>query len=220
MKNEVSSPRKLNEPLISMPYVIDNRAHKLADILNDLLQSDAVHALDIATAYFNVGAFDLVREGLEGLASFRLLLGSEPGTAGDLGLRQSLRRDLDQAPFDQETLRQVEALIRFLRREHVAVRLYQQGFLHAKAYLCFGDRTPGDRFIPVVGIVGSSNFTQAGLTTNQELNLTHKPVITEAEADDVEAQAAVCQCTANWAGSPKSATAASGSRLSRQDKPP
>ncbi len=37
-----------------LPYVIDNRAHKLADILNDLLRSDAVHALDIATAYFTI----------------------------------------------------------------------------------------------------------------------------------------------------------------------
>jgi len=174
-----------------LPYVIDNRDHSLANALNDLLRSDAVHALDVATAYFNVGAFDLLRGGLEELASFRLLLGSEPGAAQDLGLRQSLRRDLGQAPFDAETLRQVEALIRFLRREHVAVRLYQQGFLHAKAYLCFADQAPGDRFIPVAGIVGSSNFTQAGLTTNQELNLTHKSIIDEIEADDVEAQAAI-----------------------------
>ncbi len=174
-----------------LPYVIDNRAHQLADVLNDLVHSDAVHALDVATAYFNVGGFDLLREGLEELASFRLLLGSEPGGPRELGLRRALRRDLEEASFDRETLRQVEALTRFLRRKEVLVRLYEQGFLHAKAYLCFGDETPGDRFVPVVGIVGSSNFTRAGMTTNQELNLTHKTVIEEREAEDVEAQAAV-----------------------------
>lgn len=38
-----------------LPYVIDNRANKLADVLNDLLQGDAVRALDVATAAFNVG---------------------------------------------------------------------------------------------------------------------------------------------------------------------
>jgi len=185
----------MNLPYV-LPYVIDNRAHTLADVLNDLLRSDArmlsirVHTLDVATAYVNVGAFDLVQGGLERLASLRLLLGSEPG-ADDLGLPQALRHDLDEAPFDQETYRQVETLIRFLRRERVAVRLYERGFLHAKAYLCFADRAPGDRFTPVAGIVGSSNFTRAGLTTNQELNLTHKSVIDEAEADDIEAQAAV-----------------------------
>jgi hypothetical protein len=43
-----------------LPYVIDNRAHTLADILDDLLRGDTVHALDVATACFNVGAFDLL----------------------------------------------------------------------------------------------------------------------------------------------------------------
>lgn len=42
-----------------LPYVIDNRAHNLADILNDLLQSDAVYALDVATAAFHVGVTHL-----------------------------------------------------------------------------------------------------------------------------------------------------------------
>jgi hypothetical protein len=39
---------------MNLPYVIDNRAHNLADVLNDLLRTDAVHALDVATATFNV----------------------------------------------------------------------------------------------------------------------------------------------------------------------
>ncbi len=62
-----------------LPYVIDNRDHRLTDVLDALLHGDKVQALDIATAYFNVGAFELIGEGLEGLASFRLLLGAEPG---------------------------------------------------------------------------------------------------------------------------------------------
>ncbi|MGC9400632.1 MAG: helicase-related protein [Anaerolineae bacterium] len=176
---------------MKLPYVIDNREHRLAVVLDHLLRSDAVHALDVATAYFNVGAFELLQAALEGLASMRLLLGSEPGGAGDLGLRQALRRDLDAAPFDEATLQLVEALIRFLRRESVAVKLYQQGFLHAKSYLCFADTASGDRFRPVAGIVGSSNFTRAGLTTNQELNLTHKVFLEPEEIDDWEAADAV-----------------------------
>jgi len=45
----------------SLPYVIDNREHRLADVLDALLRGDAVHALDIATAYFNIGAFQLLQ---------------------------------------------------------------------------------------------------------------------------------------------------------------
>jgi hypothetical protein len=57
-----------------------------------------------------VGGSDLLREGLEGLAFFRLLLGSEPGEGCDLGLTQAMRRDLNAARYDEETLHQVEAL--------------------------------------------------------------------------------------------------------------
>jgi hypothetical protein len=66
-----------------LPYVIDNRAHKLADVLDEVLRSDPVHALDVGTACFDAGGSQL-HEGLEGLAFFRLLLGSEPGEARDL----------------------------------------------------------------------------------------------------------------------------------------
>ncbi|MCV4785336.1 phospholipase D-like domain-containing protein, partial [Escherichia coli] len=43
------------------------------------------------------------------------------------------------------------------------MRLYTKGFFHGKAYI-FDD----------VAIIGSSNFTHAGLTANTELNSVHK----------------------------------------------
>jgi hypothetical protein len=49
-----------------LPYVINNHDHHLADVLNDLLPSNAVHGL-------NVRAVDLVSEGAERLTSFRSL---------------------------------------------------------------------------------------------------------------------------------------------------
>lgn len=61
-----------------LPYALDNRAHTLADVLNDLLGADTVNALDVATAYFNFGGFDLLRESREQLASFTA---SSPGKA-------------------------------------------------------------------------------------------------------------------------------------------
>ncbi len=150
--------------MMHLPYVIDNRDHRLIDVLDALLHGDKVQALDIATAYFNVGAFELIREGLEGLASFRLLLGAEPGKRAGSGAAPTHQPRPGSRPFDAATLALVEALIRYLRRDTVAVRLFQNGFLHAKAYLAFADTHPFDRFTPVAGIVGSRNFTRAGLT--------------------------------------------------------
>ncbi len=183
---------------MKLPYVIDNQTYIMADVLNDLLADERIRALDIATAYFNVGGFALLRELLQQLDSFRLLLGHEPGGEQELGLHPNakaltamLRGELDASPFTPEIRQLVEDLIRFLHREEVDVRLYEQGFLHAKAYLFFADAYHYDRFTPVAGIVGSSNFTRAGLTTNRELNLTHKVILDEVEVEDYEAREAI-----------------------------
>lgn len=172
---------------MKIPYVIDNQQHRLADVLNAILEEHGGKALDIATAYFNIQGFLLLQEGLEKLGSFRLLLGDEPKDGVSVGLRphaaDRLVAELNAAPFDEETLRAVEDLITFLRRDLAHVRAYQHGFLHAKTYLFYGDLPTGgaDRFQPLAAIVGSSNFTGPGLTTNKELNLSHKALLTEEE---------------------------------------
>src|SRR6266700_4992286 len=165
---------------MTVPFVIDNQQHTMADVLNNLLRHHKGHSLDIATAYFNVGGWQLLRDGLDGLGNVRLLLGDEPEDGSDLGLREigakpvkGLIRDLAIENFSEATLRLVEDLIAFLRQEHVQVRLYTRGFLHAKCYL-FYSGGGFERFTPIAAIVGSSNFTRPGLQTNKELNLAHR----------------------------------------------
>ena len=168
-----------------IPYVIDNEKHRMVDVLNGILAGHDGKSLDIATAYFNVRGFTLLQEGLQGLGSFRLLLGDEPKDGETIGLRPraalGLAHELNGAPFNEATLRAVESLIAFLRRDLVEVRAYQHGFLHSKTYLFYGDLPVGgaDRFQPIAAIVGSSNFTGPGLTTNKELNLSHKTALAE-----------------------------------------
>ena len=179
-----------------IPYVIDNQSHRLADVLSALLSEHAGRCLDVATAYFSISGYKLIREGLSGLGGFRLLLGAEPRSGEQIGLRpdetafaSAIRADLEREPFTEETLRLVEDLTRFLRRDNVAVRLCQGRFLHAKCWLFYNDsaRHGWDRFQPVAGIVGSSNFTGPGLTTNRELNLSHKTSLSDDELlDDIE----------------------------------
>lgn len=173
--------------MIRIPYVIDNQSHHMADVLNGILAAHAGKSLDLATAYFNVRGFTLLRQGLQGLGSFRLLLGDEPQNGESVGLRpraaSCLTQELNEAPFDEANLRAVEDLIAFLRQDQVSVRAYHKGFLHAKSYIFYGDLPIGgsDRFQPVAAIVGSSNFTSPGLTTNKELNLSHKTMLTDED---------------------------------------
>ncbi len=191
---------------MKIPYVVDNQNHKLADILGGLLVEHVGRSLDVATAYFTVGGFELIRAGLHGLGNFRLLLGAEPASGQQGGLRPEsnevqglLRRDLEDLPFDETSLRLVEDLIGFLRQDKVRVRLHDRGFLHAKCWLFYSDR-PGqqmlfDRFRPILAIVGSSNFTAPGLASNRELNLAHKVLIDPSEVEDRNAAHAVSGLT-------------------------
>ncbi len=64
----------------------------------------------------------------------------------------------------ERTLRQLASQ---LRAGKVVVKLYLRHFLHAKLYLLFRD----DPVNPVVGYLGSSNLTFAGLSGQGELNL-------------------------------------------------
>ncbi|MCU0486736.1 MAG: phospholipase D-like domain-containing protein, partial [Anaerolineales bacterium] len=182
-----------------LPYVIDNQTHKLSDVLNAVMAARAGHSLDVATAYFSISGFRLLQAQLENLRSFRLLLGFEPKTGKDVGLspnasalKKMLRGDLEAELYSASTLRLVEDLIAYLRRDEVGVRLYENGFLHAKSYLFYGDKGAQapllDRFLPLIGIVGSSNFTGPGLSTNKELNLAHKTLLDVEEVDDLQAR--------------------------------
>jgi len=188
-----------------IPYVIDNVETHLADVLNTLLERQSGQQVDIATAYFSVRGYELIREALASIRYFRLLLGDNPQDPDDIGLqpnsRAFLRHELNSEPLNEATQRLVEELVRFLRREDVEVRLYlghdpaekgRRSFLHAKCYLFYGGRGDQhslfDTLNPVAGIVGSSNFTAPGLLTNRELNLVHKTLLDEDEIDDPEAR--------------------------------
>src|SRR5438105_10413935 len=181
-----------------IPFVIDNQEHRLRDALNELLAQSAGKLLDVATAYFAISGYRLVKESLHQVGAFRLLLGAEPHSGADVGLRPNaealkkrLQGDLEAEPFNEATLKLVEELIAFLRADKVEVRLYDHGFLHAKAYLFHqdkvGPRNRAERLRPFAAIVGSSNFTGPGLVSNRELNLVHRVMLPTEEAVDREA---------------------------------
>src|SRR5438132_9676473 len=148
-----------------IPFVSDNQQHHLKGALNELLAQSAGKPLDIATAYFAISGYRLVKQGLHQLGVFRLLLGSEPQSGTDVGLKPNaealmkrLQGDLEAEPFNEATLKLVEELIAFLRADKVEVHLYDRGFLHAKAYLFHQDKVGShnraDRMRPFAAIVG------------------------------------------------------------------
>src|SRR5258708_482234 len=106
-------------------------------------------------------------------------------------LKKRMQGDLEAEAFTEATLKLIEELIAFLRDDKVEVRLYDHGFLHAKAYLFHQDKVGphnrADRLRPFAAIVGSSNFTGPGLVSNKELNLVHRVILPTESAVDHEA---------------------------------
>ncbi len=194
---------------MKIPYVIDNVEHRLADVINAILHEQPGRQVDIATAYFSTRGYQQVRHTLPAAAGVRLLLGAEPRTAADVGLQPDsaafLRHELNAEPLTESTQRLVEELIRFLRRPSVQVRRFlghepgapgRRAFLHAKCYLFYGGPAGQGAYLnPLVGIVGSSNFTGPGLLSNRELNLVHKTVLAPDEVEDALARLEVAQRT-------------------------
>ncbi|GAA4383888.1 hypothetical protein GCM10023088_51540 [Actinomadura verrucosospora] len=95
--------------------------------------------------------------------------GPEPAQVAALSSRveDTLRAELDHIPLGKDQLLRLQDLARLLDGPRLHCRRYQRGYLHAKAVIIDHDR---DHSHDVQAIVGSSNFTRAGFTTNREIN--------------------------------------------------
>ena len=140
--------------------IIDNNELKLFEELNHILEEQK--NIDIASGYFNLGGFALVKEKLKGAENFRLLLGKTPSfeegnSSHDLfdAFSKSVKKDLEKTEFNRDNDNTTDELIRFLKQDNVQVRLYKDSFLHGKAYI-----------FDNIAIIGSSNFTYSGLGGN------------------------------------------------------
>ncbi|GAB2722701.1 helicase-related protein [Arthrobacter bambusae] len=153
--------------------VIDNGRVKLADSLREVAKD--FKQLAIATGYWDLPGTQEILDAVKDYEKIRLLIGQEPlspRNARSLKIEvpepgfpdQDFTFDLTQ--LNDDNLRSIVVAIKQLISEgRLEVRVYRRSFLHAKAYI-FGDYSSDG----AVGIIGSSNFTKAGLTSNTELN--------------------------------------------------
>ena len=143
--------------------------------MSDVLNSEIPHTqkLDISTGYFNVPGYTMLKDTLNDAAQkdgfeMRLLLGKQaliPDATFEEMAREngedaiSLKSGLDDAELTLDAMSDTAALISFLNRKNVQVRLGSSRFNHSKCYIM-------DDSV----FIGSSNFTSGGLTGNYELN--------------------------------------------------
>lgn len=176
-----------------MPTIFDNIDRQLLPALRQALQRSV--CADFCVGYFNLRGWRQLDEHVEALHGrdgkfCRLLIGMQQPPedllraassvgSGEEGMdnqtAQRLKKRLAEHFREQLTIgfptnedeRGLQRLAAQIKSKKVAVKLFLRHPLHAKLYLLFRS----DPISPVVGYLGSSNLTLAGLSHQGELNV-------------------------------------------------
>ncbi|MBI2907526.1 MAG: helicase [Chloroflexi bacterium] len=176
--------------------LVDNQTLRLSDAINALIPHASIGRF--AVGYFFLSGFNAIADGLAGLDKLHLLIGTttnrETVEQLALGCRRrelveekmreqrfasverafgettaSIRLHISELQPGEREERTIATLADLIASGKIEVRVYTRGVLHAKAYILdYRVPQPNSRGI---GIVGSSNLTEAGLSSNTELNV-------------------------------------------------
>ena len=151
--------------------------------------------MDIATGYLEIGGLLSLDGEWQKLDKIRIILGNEmTRRTKDVidgvvrHLIQHLRDSVDAEQEHNEFLIGVPAIIDAMQKRKIECRVFDRNKFHAKAYITyFRDEYrasfPDAMNIPAgYALVGSSNFTAAGLTQNIELNVQVRDNVEELQA--------------------------------------
>jgi len=144
--------------------VLDNRKFEVKWRANILAESSP--EIKIAVGFFYLGGFDLLRENLQNAEKIKLLIGRKTDYKTKEELVRGFTDDMDKLDLD-ESKDGVKRLYEMIQMDKVEVRVFTEKFFHPKLYLFEDERKRGSGD----AIVGSSNLSEKGLTSNVELNI-------------------------------------------------
>lgn len=172
-------------------YIVDNASDKqsVKTYLGEWCKVSK--QMDIATGYLEIGGFLSLDSNWQKLDKIRIILGNEltkrtKDVIDDVVkyMLSRLKGSIDKEQEKNEFLTGVPAILAAMKTGKIECRVFDQSKFHAKAYITYFRDEYRQQFIQAMNVpsgyalVGSSNFTQAGLTNNIELNVQVK--------DDVE----------------------------------
>lgn len=172
-------------------YTVDNSAEdrSVKSYLRDWCSVSK--QMDIATGYLEIGGLLELDGHWQNLDKIRIILGNEVTKRTEDVIKQAvtallsrLKNSVDSEQEKNEFLFGVPAILEALKSGKIECRVFDKSKFHAKAYITYFRDDYRNQFIHSMNIpagyalVGSSNFTKAGLTQNIELNVQIK--------DDVE----------------------------------
>ena len=140
--------------------------------------------MDIATGYLEIGGLLALDGAWQKVDKVRILMGDELTARTNAAIQSAVdrligrvRMSVDDEQRGDDFLVGVPAIVQALASRKIECRAYTKGKFHAKAYITHmreevHGTLPSVANIPSgYALVGSSNFTRAGLTKNIELNV-------------------------------------------------
>lgn len=172
-------------------YISDNSSERQS-VKRYLTEWCAVSKqMDIATGYLEIGGLLELDTHWQHMDKIRIILGDEVTKRTKDVIEEvakvmlsKLKSSVDNEQERNEFLIGVPAILDAMKAGKIECRVFDKSKFHAKAYITYFRDEYREQFIKAMNIpagyalVGSSNFTKAGLTQNIELNVQIK--------DDVE----------------------------------
>lgn len=165
-------------------YIVDNSTEQqsVKEYLTDWCKVSK--QMDIATGYLEIGGLLALDTHWQKLDKIRIILGNEMTKRTrdviDKVVEVLISRfndSIDTEHEKNEFLVGVPAILEAMKSGKIECRVYDKNKFHAKAYITYFRDEYRDQFIQAMNVpigyalVGSSNFTKAGLTQNIELNV-------------------------------------------------
>jgi phosphatidylserine/phosphatidylglycerophosphate/cardiolipin synthase-like enzyme len=138
-------------------------------------------AIDVATAYWEIGSLLSLEAEWQKVDAFRILMGDEVSRRTKHAFQRAVSERIARLDSSIEVekekndfLNGVPAIADALGSGKIQARVYRKAKFHAKTYITHARQ----EVIGSAALVGSSNFTRPGLTQNIELNvqITGQPV--------------------------------------------
>jgi superfamily II DNA or RNA helicase len=136
--------------------------------------ADIAHSFDIATGFFEIGALLEMDGQWQKLQKLRILMGNVVSmrtkktlVAGIEAAKSALDKSIEIEKEENDFLTGVPAIVDAVRKGQIECRIYTKDKFHAKAYITHAKQ----EVVGSTALVGSSNLTVPGLTTNVELNI-------------------------------------------------
>ena len=155
-------------------FIVDNSVSGWTGLEYLSQWTDVARSFDIATGFFEIGALLALDGKWQQLEGIRLLMGDEVSLRTHNVFKEALRQrvgrlddSLEHEKGPNPFLDGVGAVVEAIAEGRIECRVYRKDKFHAKAYITHAK-------FDVLGaqaLVGSSNFTQPGLTRNVELNI-------------------------------------------------